>query len=269
MGGPDLTGYGRAFQRGKYQYPIPAEAFQEFPFHKRIVRFAIRYIHFITGILWFGTIFFVHIFIKPQTLTEGLPKSQLMLGWACIIIMAVTGTLLSIARISSLSQLYTTRFGIILSAKVILFLMMVCIATVTTCVIQKRLKQQAKQRKTDADHQEGFMTHTELLSFNGAEQRPTYIAVGREVYDVSESPAWEGGRHMGQHFSGRDLTDGLSDAPHGPEVLSRFKKVGRLWKGKMASQHQPLGVKIMFLFLSHSALVISFLIILCVALWRW
>jgi putative copper export protein len=41
-----------------------------------------------------------------------------------IIIITVTGTLLSIARIPSWQVLHTTRFGILLSIKIILFLVM-------------------------------------------------------------------------------------------------------------------------------------------------
>lgn len=269
QGVADLTPYGEAFRRGGYQYPIPDDAFRAVPLYKKIVRLVIGYFHLMAGVVWFGTIFYAHIIIKPQALTQGLPRSELILGWVCIIIIGLTGTLLSVARINSFSQLYTTRFGAILLVKTILFLMMVGIAMTTTFVIQKGLKQRTQRQEKDGGHPKEFFTHTELLAFDGTGSQPTYVAVDEEVFDVSESPAWKDGRHMAQHFAGRDLSDALLGAPHGKEVLSHFKKAGRLWQGKIEVQLQIGSIRKAFFFLAKSALVISFLILLCVALWRW
>jgi predicted heme/steroid binding protein len=266
--GPDLTPYGQAFRRGGHQYPIPAEAFKVLSRFKRIVRFFIGYFHIAAGVIWFGTIFYVHVFISPQALTRGLPKSELILGWVCATITGITGFLLTTARLSALSQLSMTKFGIILSAKIILYLLMVGIALFTTIVIRKKLKREIGQQETK-EATEGIFTHTELLSFNGTGQKPTYIAVGGDVYDLSGSPTWKEGRHMGQHFAGRDLTDDLSAAPHGPEVLEKFKRVGNLWKGSAEISPRVSATRKTFIYLANSALVISFLILLCVALWRW
>lgn len=266
--GPDLTPYGQAFRRGGFQYPIPAEAFRELPRLKRIVRFFIGYFHIAAGVIWFGAIFYVHVFITPQALIRGLPRSELILGWVCSTITGITGFLLTTARLSALSQLYTTKFGIILSAKIVLYLLMVGIALFTTIVIRKKLKREIGQQETK-DLTGGVFTHTELLTFNGTGQKPTYIAVGGDVYDLSESPTWKEGRHMGQHFAGRDLTDDLTAAPHGPEVLEKFKRVGRLWKGSAEISPRVSATRKTFIYLANSALIISFLILLCVALWRW
>lgn len=267
-GGPDLTPYAKAFQRGGYQFPVPSEAFEEPSNLERISHLFSGYLHIVAGVIWFGTIFYVHIFITATALTRGLPRSELTLGWACITVLGVTGTHLTMARIGALSQLYTTKFGVILSVKILLYLLMVSIAFFTTFMLRKRLEGQRVQRKPEKAT-EGSFTHTELLSFNGTGQKPTYVAVGEDVHDVSQSPAWTEGRHMGQHLAGRDLTDGLSAAPHGPEVLEKFDKVGKLWGGP---QEAPLQVSVpgkIFFFLAHSALVISFLILFCIAIWRW
>jgi predicted heme/steroid binding protein len=172
------------------------------------------------------------------------------------------------ARFSALSQLYTTRFGIILSVKIILYLLMVDIALFTTIVIRKKLERELGQQDTKK-MTEGIFTHTDLLSFNGTEEKPTYIAVGGDVYDLSESPAWQEGRHMGQHFAGRDLTNDFTAAPHGRDVLEKFSKVGKLWKGARETPPLISTTRRTFVYLANSALVISFLILLCVALWRW
>lgn len=50
------------------------------------------------------------------------------------------------------------------------------------------------------------------------------------VYDVSAMRRWRGGFHEGLHFAGQDLTEFLSEAPHGEEVFQRpgVVAVGRL-----------------------------------------
>lgn len=267
-GGPDLTPYGKAFQRGGYQFPLPPEAFKESSSLGQISRLLSGYLHIVAGVIWFGTIFYVHIFITARAVTRGLPKSELTLGWACITVLGVTGIHLTMARIGALSQFYTTKFGIILSVKILLYLLMVSIAFLTTFILRKRLERQRVQRRPEKELEASF-AHTDLLSFDGTGQRPTYVAVGEDVYDVSQSPAWTEGRHMGQHLAGRDLTDSFSAAPHGPEVLEKFDTVGKLWGGPREASLQVSTSGKIFFFLAHSALVISFLILLCIAVWRW
>jgi len=267
-GGSDLTSYGKAFQRGGHQFPVPSEAFEEPSLFKQIFHLVSGYLHIVAGVIWFGTIFYVHIFITAKALTHGLPRSELILGWACITVLGVTGIHLTMARIAALSQLYTTKFGIILSVKILLYLMMVSIASFTTFMLRKRLERQRVQQEPEKAT-EGSFTHTDLLSFNGTGQKSTYVAVGEDVHDVSQSPAWTEGRHMGQHLAGRDLTDGLSAAPHGPEVLEKFDKGGKLWGGPQEALLQVSAPGKIFFFLAHSALVISFLILFCIAIWRW
>jgi predicted heme/steroid binding protein len=267
-GGPDLTPYGQAFRRGGHQYPIPAEAFKVFPRLRQIVRFFVGYFHIAAGVIWFGIIFYVHIFITPRVLTRGLPRSELILGRVCATIAGVTGILLTMDILTALSQLYTTRFGIILSIKIILYLLMVGIVLFTTIVIRKKLQREIGQQKT-TEVTGGIFTHTDLLSFNGTGQKPTYIAAEGVIYDLSKSAVWKKGRHMGQHFAGKDLTDDLLAAPHGSEVLEKFNRVGRLWKTTRETAPQVTGTTKTFIYLANSALVILFLILLCVALWRW
>ncbi len=267
-GGPDLTEYGLAFRRGGYQYPIPPAAFQSLPLFKRVIRFLIGFLHLAAGIIWFGTIFYVHTIITPHALTRGLPRAEMILGWICIIITGVTGTLLSVSRLTVFSQLYTMKFGIILSIKITLYLLMVGIAVFTTTVLRKKIKLEII-RQDDKKLTGNLFTHSDLSLYNGSDQKPTYIAVEEEIYDVSASPAWKEGRHMGQHFAGKDLTDDLLSAPHGREVFERFNKVGKLLKGQGETQ-PPVGkARKTFLVLAKSTLAISFLIILCIAVWRW
>jgi predicted heme/steroid binding protein/uncharacterized membrane protein len=66
----------------------------------------------------------------------------------------------------------------------------------------------------------------ELAKENGQNGSRALVAVRGKVFDVSASKRWPNGKHMNRHSSGKDLTQDISAAPHGPEVLERFEKVG-------------------------------------------
>jgi predicted heme/steroid binding protein/uncharacterized membrane protein len=67
-----------------------------------------------------------------------------------------------------------------------------------------------------------------LAAATGKGGNPAYIGHEARVIDVSESPLWKGGLHMGRHQAGHDLTADITAAPHGLEVLDRYPQVGTL-----------------------------------------
>lgn len=69
---------------------------------------------------------------------------------------------------------------------------------------------------------------SELSKYNGKENMPVYIAYKGKVYDVSNSFLWKGGKHQAMHETGKDLTDALEEAPHGPDLLEKVPVVGIL-----------------------------------------
>ena len=72
------------------------------------------------------------------------------------------------------------------------------------------------------------MTSSELAGYDGRNGQPAYVAVSGTIYDVSESPKWTEGDHLGAHQAGADLTEELKSAPHVRAVIERFPVVGKL-----------------------------------------
>jgi predicted heme/steroid binding protein/uncharacterized membrane protein len=68
----------------------------------------------------------------------------------------------------------------------------------------------------------------ELMTFNGKEGQPVYVAYDGRVYDVTESKLWKTGFHMRRHHAGADLTGDIEAAPHSIEVFEAFQQVGVL-----------------------------------------
>jgi len=258
-GGKDLTPAGEAFRddlRLKGQYRPLTRG-------QHVVRFVIAYLHLMTAILWFGTILYVHLILKPAYAARGLPRSELIVGWVSILIMAATGTFLSIARIPTWEALFHTRFGILLTLKIALFLIMVSTAAFVTLFIGPRLR---KKRTLQLAMDKQDLTPEELSQFYGKDGRPAYIAYGGEIYDVSGSKLWAGGMHFKKHPAGSDLTEALKGAPHGVERVLKMKKVGKLREEAGAAKPFPMKV---FYFLAYLNLVFVFLIVFIVSLWRW
>ena len=84
------------------------------------------------------------------------------------------------------------------------------------------------------------ITSEELLSCDGKDGKPVYVAFQGKVYDVTKSRLWGTGSHMKRHPSGRDLTGDITAAPHGPEVLERYPQVGVLRAGPIEElNHLP------------------------------
>jgi predicted heme/steroid binding protein len=258
-GGGKLTAEGDVFKddlriKGLYKPLTTAQ---------HIIRFIVGYLHMLTGIIWFGTILYVHILLKPAYAAKGLPKGELMLGWFSIIIMAVTGTLLTIARIPSWYALFHTRFGILLTIKIALFLFMAVTAALVTFVIGPKLRKKKAQAAQAAKKE---MTIEELSHFDGNEGRPAHVAYKGVIYDVTNSKLWRSGRHAGKHHSGSDLTDFIRLAPHGEEKITSMPLVGKLLLE--AKPQRPPHEKVFYIF-AYTNLAFVFLIVFVISLWRW
>jgi len=231
---------------------------------QKVVRLIIGYLHLLTAIAWFGTIFYVHILLKPAYAAKGLPKGELILGWLGIIILSITGVLLTISRIPTWKMLYTTRFGMLLSLKIILFAIMAASAAIVTFVIGPRIR---KQRAQISAQPKTRMTLDDLRHFDGAENRPAYFAYQGKVYDVCLSKVWKGGTHFKKHHAGDDLTDILKTAPHDEDKILKMPVVAELVPLETKVE-KPAHEKV-FYFMACMNLIFVFLITFVIALWRW
>jgi predicted heme/steroid binding protein/uncharacterized membrane protein len=68
----------------------------------------------------------------------------------------------------------------------------------------------------------------DLSSSSGEGGKPVWVACDGKVFDLSTSPLWAGGSHMGSHSAGTDLTQEIDAAPHGREMLEKYPQIGFL-----------------------------------------
>jgi predicted heme/steroid binding protein len=259
-GGGELTATGRTFaatHAGKAEKPAAGVL-------ARLFRLAIGYIHFLTAIFWFGTILYVHLVLKPAYAASGLPRGELRVGIASMIIMGVTGAILTCYRVTSVDTLIHTRFGILLLGKVSLYLVMVISAVIVITVIGPRLKARRKEPALVAAT--GDLTPEELASCDGKEGHPACFAFEGKIYDATLSRLWKQGVHMGRHNAGADLSEALKLAPHGRDKVTAMREVGALIEG--GTRKKELHERVFF-FMAYMNLIIVFAIVMILSLWRW
>jgi len=260
LGGGRLTEEGTRFQRALPETATPAPRSPAL----RMVRFVAGSLHLFTAILWFGTILYVHIILKPAYAAQGFPKGEMRLGLLSMAVMAVTGTILAMFRLSSPEGLLRSRFGVLLTIKVSLFVIMLISAMVVVVFIRPRLQAKARQANTPA---KGDMTVEELSACDGRQGRPMYIAFDGKIRDVGGLSLWKGGVHFARHRAGEDLTDYLWEAPHDEEVVLELPVVGNLLaapRERVRPPHEKVFYSMAYMNLG-LVVVITFI----VALWRW
>jgi predicted heme/steroid binding protein/uncharacterized membrane protein len=268
--GGSLNTVGFAYIKNGYQYPIPqqimnkAAALQR-PLHKTL-RFIIGYLHLLAAIIFCGAIFYIHIFIKPTRLIGGIPKHERILGVTCMITLALTGIYLTGARISRWEQFFDNTFGLMLFVKILLFLIMAGIGIAAITIIHRRMQRDTKAPETPPDADS--ITRANLSYFDGTEGKAAYVVINKKIYDVTANQKWKGGRHVGKHGAGMDLTDALEGAPHGAEVLKNVTYVGA-FTGRQDMMQKFTFAQKTFIKMAYANLVIIFLILACISVWRW
>jgi predicted heme/steroid binding protein/uncharacterized membrane protein len=261
LGGGQLTASGKG-----YQLSVHPRASQESTgqgVSARVVKLLFGYLHILTAFMWFGTILYVHLVLKPAYASQGLPRGEVRVGLFSMAIMAVTGAVLTWFKVDSWRQLLSSRFGILLLAKIGIFSIMVLSALYVVLVIGPKLK----KKKTALAPESGEFSAAELAGFDGGEDRPAYVAYQGKVYDVSGSKFWKKGSHMMRHQAGVDLTEMLSQAPHGEDKILAMPEFGRYSPEKISTAHDTQ--RKVFYIMAYMNLAFVFLIALILALWRW
>lgn len=261
LGGGDLTQVGNGYY---LSVSLPSAQNKSFSFSiANIFKLVVGYLHIITAFMWFGTILYVHLVLKPAYASKGLPRGEVKVGLVSMLIMAMTGSILTYYKVPSFDLLLTSKFGILLHAKIIIFSFMVLSAIFVVLVIGPKLKK-PKSIKTSKS---GQFSITELANFDGEEGRPAYFAYKNKIYDVTQSKLWKNGNHMNRHHVGVDLTDILAQAPHSEDKILAMPVVGKL--SETQERHPDEIPKKVFYFMAYMNLGFVFVIALILALWRW
>lgn len=259
-GGGELTRHGRVFQGDLRGTPAAAPMSPTL----QALRLVAGSMHLSTAVLWFGTIFYVHLVLKPAYASRGLPRGEVRVGLASMGVMAVTGVVLALFRVSSLDILLHTRFGILLTIKVSLFFLMAGSGMVAVFVIGPKLR--ARERPVGPEGKRD-LTLEELSQCDGREGRRAYIAYKGQIYDVTRGRWWIEGMHAARHQAGSDLTPDLPRAPHGEENILRMPVIGTLLSSRREQQRPPH--ELVFYVMAYANLGLAVTILLVVALWRW
>ncbi len=81
---------------------------------------------------------------------------------------------------------------------------------------------------TASDTSTQTFTLDDLKLYDGQDGNPAYVAYEGIVYDVTNADKWKDGKHESGIVAGIDLTDLMSDSPHGVRVLENIPVVGTL-----------------------------------------
>ena len=265
-GGGELTSAGEGYALSLFDEALTGETSSpskaQFSLSS-LVRLIAGYLHILFAFFWFGTILYVHLVLKPAYASGGLPRGEVKVGLLSMLIMAITGVILFAYRVPSAEFLVTTRFGILLLIKIVLFLIMVCSALFVVLYIGPRLR---KKKNVSITSKTGDLTLEQLAHYDGKGQRPAYIAYNGEIYDVTKSPLWKQGDHVRRHSAGIDLTDALGQAPHGENKVLNMPHIGKL----LAESGPRLTIQQkVFYIMAYVNLSFVLIIILILAFWKW
>jgi predicted heme/steroid binding protein len=267
-GGGELNAHGLAYVRGGYQWPIPAGVEAYTPSNvAKALKLIFGYTHLTTAVIWFGAIFYIHIIVKPQKLTTGVPKAEGILGWVSITIMALTGIALTVFRYLETGSVFSGTFGIVFVIKLVQVGIMVIVALIATVVLSPRMRQSIHPSAAP-NSASGEITPETLSSLDGKDGGRAVIAVSGKLYDVTGSPRWQNGVHFRRHQSGQDLTEALKEAPHDAEVLEKVPVIGELKTDPVKAGLRRSRAQRVFVAFAYVNLALMFGVLLCVAWWK-
>jgi predicted heme/steroid binding protein len=259
--GGDINEMGLRFSASGYVWP-PEGGYRVLGPVRKTVRFVFGVLHIIAGFMWFGTILYVHLILRPGYALRGLPKGEVALGMISMIIVGITGVLLTASKIRSLDVLYSSPWGITLSVKIMLYLVMISSALFVIFFIGPRLKKGVKQSVAAMPQ---IFDPVTLSHFDGKGETPAFVAYKEKVYDMTSLKLWKNGLHM-KHAAGDDMTNALPKAPHGEEKLEGLPVIAK-YDSSRKPPKRP--VQKAFYFIAYMNLAVVFFVLIVIAYWRW
>ena len=259
--GGELSTKGLEYSASGYVWP-PKGGYRALGPIRKSVRLLIGAFHISAAFMWLGTILYVHIILRPGYASRGLPKGEVILGIISMAVVGITGTLLTISKIKSFNVLYASPWGILISAKIIIYVIMVSSALFVVSFVGPKLK---KGIKNIAIPKTGIFDPVTLSAFDGKQGRPAYFSYKRKVFDATGLKPWENGTHA-KHLAGRDLTDAIAKAPHGEEKLNTLRVVGD-YDAALSPPKSP--AQKAFYFIAYMNLTLVFCVLFVIAFLKW
>lgn len=108
----------------------------------------------------------------------------------------------------------------------ITIIVMAVLVMTTACSSSNDTGQQASS--DIATTQELSLTLDGLKQYDGQNGNSAYVAVDGVIYDVTRVRKWKDGKHEMGVTAGQDLTDLISQSPHGKSILSEAPIVGKI-----------------------------------------
>lgn len=161
-----------------------------------------------------------------MALTPGsLPRDEVKLGLISMVVMGLTGAILFAYRVPDATLLFSTRFGLLLLLKIILYLIMVCSALFVVIFLGPCLQRKRAEPSLSGNES---MSLEQLAEFDGKGGRKAYFAYQGDNYDATDSTLWKSGSRMGRHQAGSDLTEVLSQSSHGKDKVKSLPQIDKL-----------------------------------------
>lgn len=259
--GGELLDLGLVYSASGYVWP-PEGGYRVISPIGKPVRAVIGFLHIVAGFMWFGTILYVHIVLRPAYADKGLPKIEVAIGMVSMLIVGASGLAMTLSKVRGWEVLTDSQWGVVLSLKIGMYLTMISMAAIAVLFVGPKLH--APKREAVAP-EDGVFDPLTLANFNGKEGRPAYVAYKDKVYDLTSSPHWKKGLHF-RHTAGSELTRAITDAPHDEDNLEGFSQVGVYDKTRKPSMTPA---QKLFHMIAYTNLLLVFAVLFTIAYWRW
>src|SRR3972149_732872 len=90
--GGKLSEKGLEYAASGYEWP-PTGGYRVLGPIKKSIRLLIGLLHVVAAFLWFGTILYVHILLRPGYASKGLPRGEMFLGIVSMAVVGISGLL--------------------------------------------------------------------------------------------------------------------------------------------------------------------------------